>query len=214
MARIAKKSFMSNRLPVVDGLRLPEEVRALLRPGEVMTDERGRPHQLPRFFFQVGSWEQAKKIKLTAHFTLAELMSVDCREAEALLSNFPHHVPCAVTVLARYLEEFRTRVDAPIFVAVNGGYRSPAHQWTKHASPHLWAAGADIFRIGDIWMDSQKNVERFARIAEGIGQELFVKPYGSGPDEADDHLHLDLGFLRLIPRESTEQRPDENAQTH
>jgi hypothetical protein len=53
-------------------------------------------------------------------------------------------------------------------------------------------------------MDSQRNVERFARIAEGIGQEVFVKPFGASPDEADDHLHLDLGFLHVIPRESSE----------
>jgi hypothetical protein len=199
---------MSDLLPVVDGLRLPDKVRSLLRPGEMMEDERGHPHQLPRFFFQVDSWEQAKKTKLTAHFTLAELVSVDSHEHRELLDAFPHFVPCGVAVLARYLEEFRTRVDSPVLVSVNGGYRSPAHALSKHASPHLWATGVDIFRIGDTWMDSQKNVERFARIAEGIGQELFVKPYGPEPEGADDHLHLDLGFLHVVPRGVSEKQPD------
>lgn len=198
---------MSNQLPVVDGLALPERVRKLLRPGEMMQDEKGRMHQLPRFFFEIESWEHANKTKLTARFTLAELMSVDCRESPELLGNFPHYVPCAITVLARYLEEFRTRVEAPVLIAVNGGYRSPSHRITQHASPHLWAAAVDIFRIGEVWMDSARNTERFARVAEGIGQEVFVKPFGHGPDEADDHLHIDLGFLHVIPRDRTEELP-------
>jgi hypothetical protein len=199
---------MSDPLPVVDGLRFPEDLRALLRPGEILEDESGEPHRLPRFFFQVESWEHAKKTKLTAHFTLAELMSVDCHEHRQLLETFPHYVPCSIAVLARYLEEFRTRVEAPVSVAVNGGYRSPAHKLTKHASPHLWAAAADIFRIGEHWMDSQKNVERFARIAEGIGQEVFVKPYGPEPHATEDHLHLDLGFLHVVPRGVSEREPE------
>src|SRR5690606_3907453 len=91
---IGRRSLMSDPLPVVDGLRFTEELRALLRPGEIMEDENGEPHRLPRFFFQVESWEHAKKTKLTAHFTLAELMSVDCHEHRQLLETFPHYVPC------------------------------------------------------------------------------------------------------------------------
>ena len=94
---------MSDPLPIIDGLLLSDELRALLRPGESIADGWGRVHRLPRFFYRVESWEQAKGTKLTAHFTLAELMSVDCREAETLFRSFPHHVPCAVSVLARYL---------------------------------------------------------------------------------------------------------------
>ncbi len=202
---------MTEHLPIVDGLQLPSALRALLRPGEMFDDDEGRPHQLPRFFLQVDSWEQAKKTKLTAHFTLAELISVDCQEAPSLLREFPHYVPCAIAVLARYLEEFRTRAEAPLLVTVNGGYRSPSHRMTKHATPHLWGAAADIFRVGDAPMDSQKNVERFARIAEGIGQEVFTKPFGHGAGETDDHLHVDLGFLHLIPRVATEKLPNGDA---
>jgi hypothetical protein len=188
-------------LKIVDGLTLSAEHRALLRPGEAIADERGRLHRLPRFFYQVDSWEQARGTPLTAHFTLAELIAVDCREADLLLRKFPHFVPCAVSILARYLEEFRARVEAPVIVGVNGGYRSPAHRLTQNGSPHLWAAAADIYRIGDAWLDSEKTIERYARVAEGLGQEVFVKRFGHGEGETDDHLHLDLGHVHWVPRE-------------
>jgi hypothetical protein len=195
---------MSDPLAVVDGLTLPEEHRALLRPGEFFADGWGRTHRLPRFFYRVESWDQAKATKLTARFALSELMAVDCREAELLFRSFPHYVPCAVSILARYLEEFRSRVDAPVMIAVNGGYRSPAHGMSCVAGPHVWATAADIYRVGDVFLDSSKTVERFARVAESIGQEVSVKPFGHGPGETDDHLHFDLGYLHLVPRSFSE----------
>jgi hypothetical protein len=191
-------------LPIIDGLKLSEKHRALLRPGEMLADEHGHEHRLPRFFYQVESWEQAKKTMLTSHFTLAELMAVDTREADLLFWEFPHYVPCAVSVLARYLEEFRTRVAAPVSVGVNGGYRSPAHAMSTAASPHLWGAAADIYRIGDTLIDSQKTHDRFLQVAEGIGQEVFVKPFGPGENETDDHLHIDVGYLHYVPRKFSE----------
>jgi hypothetical protein len=195
---------MSDLLPIVDGRTLSEDHRMLLRPGAMLADGWGRQHRLPRFFYRVESWEQANATKLTAHFTLAEVMAVDCREAELLFRTFPHYVPCAVSVLARYLEEFRTRVDAPVSVSVNGGYRSPAHAMSHVASPHLWGTAADIYRVGDAYLDSSKILERYARIAESIGQEVHVKAFGHGPGETDDHLHLDLGFLTVVPRDFSE----------
>ena len=104
-------------LRAVDGLKLPEEYRTLLRPGETETDFCGNAHHLPRFFYEISSWQEAHEIRLAPHFTLAELMLVDCREARLLLSQ-----------LAKFLEDFRREVDAPVFISANGGYRSPAHQ--------------------------------------------------------------------------------------
>ena len=74
----------------IDGLKLPEEYRALLRPGETEADLYGNAHRLPRFFYEITSWQEAHEIHLAPHFTLAELMLVDCREARLLLSQFPH----------------------------------------------------------------------------------------------------------------------------
>lgn len=191
-------------MKIIDALSLSQEHRALLRPGEMVAVREGEEHALPRFFYEIESWEHAKKTPLTAHFALSELITVDCREADLLLRTFPHYVPCAVAVLARYLEEFRQRVEAPVYVAVNGGYRSPAHRLSNPPNTHLWASAANIYRIGDTWLDSQKNIERYAKIAESMGEEIYVRPYGYAPGESDDHLHLDLGYLQYRPRGYTE----------
>jgi hypothetical protein len=191
-------------LGIVDARRLEKRYRDALRPGATLCDAEGRAHQLPRYFYEVPSWNEAKQFKLTANFTLAELILVDCREARALFRQAPLFVPCAVTILARYLQEFRNRAEAPVFISANGGYRSPAHQWDRsppdgRVSSHHWAAAADIYRVGDTWLDSQEPIERYARLAQGIGPEVFVRAFGLGPGETDDHLHLDLGFLTVIP---------------
>jgi hypothetical protein len=138
-------------MKVVDGRTLSAEHRALLRPGEMLEVAPDEFHRLPQFYFEVESWQHAKETYLTPHFRLSELITVDCREADLLLHGFPHYVPCAVAVLARYLEDLRERVDAPICVAVNGGYRSPAHQLSGRPSPHLWGTAANIYRIVDLF---------------------------------------------------------------
>ncbi len=179
---------MSVPLKIVDGLQLSEAHRAALRPGEILD---GR--SLPRFFYEVESWEQAKATQLTAHFALSELMIVDYRECDLLLREFPHYVPCAVSILARYLEELRQRVEAPIHIAANGGYRSPAHAIAPGI--HAWATAADICRIGTTWIDTPADIEKYGAIAAAIGQEVWV----SSPAESDDHLHVDLRHVVCEP---------------
>jgi len=131
----------------IDGLTLSPEHRSALRAGEAVTDENGSIHHLPRFFFEVPSWEEARTLRVATHFTLSELIIVDSREAELLLRTFPHYVPCAILALARYLEDFRREVDAPVFVGANGGYRSPAHRANRGLSLHNWGTAADIYRV-------------------------------------------------------------------
>ena len=190
---------MNAPLPVVDGLTLSAEFRRLLRPGEAMTDAAGCTHFLPRFFYQIETWEEAKERRLAECFTFAELMAVDSREASGLLHTLPHYVPCAVSLLVGFLQAFRERVDAPVFIAINGGYRSPAHAHTRHATPHLWAAAANIYRIGDTFLDDEKDIEKYGRLAGSIAPGVHAKPFGHGPDESDDHLHLDLGYVTCVP---------------
>ena len=186
---------------VIDGRQLSGELRALLRPGERARDREGRAHTLPRYFIEIASWEEAKQRKITPHFTFAELLVVDCREADALLNTFPHYVPCAVGVLAQYLERFRDAVGGePVFIAANGGYRSPAHRLqTEAVSPHCWACAADVYRVGDVYLDDEKSIERYRRLAEGLGEDVKAKPYGHGPEETDDHLHIDIGYVTVTP---------------
>src|SRR5512147_470093 len=111
-------------LKVVDAFDLDDEVRTILRPGEMVRDVEGRRHRLPRYFYEIESHDSAVNTRLTPHFGLNEFVLVDLREAPRL-QKFPRYVPCAVRVLAFYLEQFRTAVNASIHIAVNGGYRSP-----------------------------------------------------------------------------------------
>lgn len=187
-------------LKSVDGLQLDAERRAVLKPGAPMHDEHGKVHHLPRFFLEVPSWPVAHELRVAAHFKLAELMMVDCREAKLQLQSFPHYVPDAIVILARYLESFRVEAGASVFISANGGYRSPAHQLSASASRHHWATAADIYRVGDTYLDNEKAIDRYARIATSLGGEVLVRPYAEG----DDHLHLDIGFVTLTPRECDE----------
>jgi hypothetical protein len=191
-------------LRAIDGLNLPEDYRALLRPGEAETDFLGNVHHLPRFFYEIGSWEQAHEVRLAQHFTLAELMLVDCREARLLLSQFPHYVPCAIVLLARLLEDFRREVDAPIFISANGGYRSPAHQIGGAKSIHAWGTAANIYRIGDTFLSDAKSIEKYGGIAASLSSAALVRPFGPERGKTDDHLHIDLGFVSLTPRKCSE----------
>src|SRR5882672_12806126 len=188
----------------IDAFNLPAEYRALLRPAEAETDFRGYVHLLPRFFYEIGSWEEAHEIRFAPHFTLAELMLVDCREARLLLNQFPHYVPCAIVLLARLLEDFRHEVGAPVFISANGGYRSPAHQIGGAKSIHAWGTAANIYRIGDTFLCDTKSVEKYRTIAASLSPAVFVRPFGREKGQTSDHLHIDLGYANLTPRECSE----------
>jgi len=193
-----------DELRPIDGLHLSGEYRTLLRPGEAESDSSGTVHHLPRFLYEIGSWQDAHEIRLAPHFTLAELMLVDCREAELLLRQFPHYVPCALILLATFLEDFRREINAPVFISANGAYRSPAHQIGGAKSIHAWGTAANIYRIGDTYLNDAKSIERYGAIASSLGRAVLVRPFGPGAGETDDHLHLDLGFVSLTPRECSE----------
>jgi hypothetical protein len=192
-----------NGLPIIDGLRLPADHRALLRPGELMHTRTGHAHRLPRFFYAIESSEVAVKTLLTPHFGLWELTEVDLYEIP-LLRKYPRYVPCAVTVLAAALEVLRTEVGAPVRVAANGGYRSPAHRLSKSGSPHCWGTAANIFRIGSDYLDSEEKIQRYATVVNKTIAGCWTRPFGSETGFADDHLHVDLGYVTVTPRGLTE----------
>ncbi|HEV3410234.1 MAG TPA: hypothetical protein VG095_08060, partial [Chthoniobacterales bacterium] len=81
-----------------------------------------------------------------------------------------------------------------------GGYRSPAHQRNQHKSTHCWATAADIYRVGDTYLEDERSIRRYAQVAESLGAQVYVRPYAEG----DDHLHIDLGFVTVTPRECSE----------
>lgn len=187
-------------LAVIDGRTLSQEHRALLRPGEAVEGGDGVVHHLPRFFYSVASWSDASEIRVAAHFKLWELMMVDAREADLLLRTFPHYVPCAIAVLGAFLEAFRRAVDSPVFISANGGYRSPVHRCNNGRTLHSWGTAADIYRVGDNYLNDEKTIGRYATIAESLSREVNVRRYAEG----DDHLHIDVGFVTVTPRECSE----------
>lgn len=194
-------------LKIVDAFDLEPELRALLRPNEMATGKAGRQHRLPRYFYEIPSHERAREVRLTAHFGLNEFMLVDLKEAQ-LVRNYPRYVPCAVRLLAFYLERLREAVGQPIHLAVNGGYRSPVHKLAVGITPHMWGTAADLFRIGTTLLNTRDAIDKYNRIAEDVSDDLWVMPYGHEIGSADDHIHVDLGYISLVPREINEDRAE------
>jgi hypothetical protein len=192
-----------NGLPIVDGLGLPSPHRELLRPGELLGARSGEVHRLPRFFYRVESASVAVTTLLTPHFGLWEFMEVDLYEA-APLRKYPRHVPCAVSLLAAALEVLRSEIGASLRVAANGGYRSPAHAGSASGSPHCWGTAANLYRIGNDYVDNEEKIQRYATIATKTLAACWIRPYGPDQGFADDHLHVDIGYVTVVPREWSE----------
>lgn len=191
----------SHGLKVVDGHQLSDAYRAALRPGDVVSDAMGRKRELPRYFYEIPSWDVAMKVELLENFCLWEFIQVDVREAE-VLRRFPRYVPCAITLLGVCLQRFRERVGSLIHISANGGYRSPCHGLSRYASPHSWATAANIYRIGDTYLDNQKDIERFGLMAQEVLPGVWTRPYGEEAGFAEDHLHLDIGYVTTVPRDA------------
>ena len=199
-------SEQKQTIKVVDAFDLDDELRSLLKPGEMVRDPQGRRHRLPRYFYEIPTHEAAVQIRLAPHFGLNEFILVDLREAPRL-QQFPRYVPCAVRMLAFYLEQLRTAAGASVHIAVNGGYRSPSHKMGINATPHMWGTAADIYRIGTTILKAKETIDKFNELAMDLSDDAMVMPYGHETGQAaDDHVHVDLGYLTVIPREISEDR--------
>lgn len=188
-------------LRIVDARRLEKRVRDALAPGDILCDSQGMARQLPRYFYEIPSWDVAQRTQLTPNFALWELITTDVREAEPLRS-FPRYVPCAITLLAVALERLREAVGTYVHVAANGGYRSPAHAISARATTHCWGTAANIYRIGDTMLDTREAIERYSAIAREAVPGVWVRPYGRTVGHTDDHLHVDVGYVLAVPREA------------
>jgi hypothetical protein len=186
-------------LRIVDGRRLEKKFRDVLKPGGVISDSLGQAHQLPRFFYEIPAWDVALQLQLSEHFALWEFIHTDVHEAEPL-RTFPRYVPCAITLLALGLEQFRDAVGDFVHIASNGGYRSPCHALSLYATPHAWGAAVNIYKIGDTMLDERDALEQFAEIAYRSMPGVYVRPFGNKPGFTDDHLHLDFGYVVAVPR--------------
>jgi hypothetical protein len=188
-------------LRIVDGRRLAEPYRQTLKAGALIVDEEGRARRLPRFFYEIDSWLTARELVLAPNFQLHEFIQTDVREAP-VLHGFPRYVPCALVLLAAQLSIFRDRLGTLVHIAANGGYRSPAHQRSRAASPHCWGTAVNIYQIGDEMLDTPEAIDKYAEIGRQALPHVTIRPYGHGPGFTDDHLHLDLGYVTVVPREA------------
>ena len=186
-------------LQIVDGLRLDKALRDALMPGRIVLDDAGHERRLPRYFYEIPTWEAAMELQLSPSFALWEFIQTDVREA-APLRAFPRYVPCAITMLALCLERFREAAGTFVYVAANGGYRSPRHALGGMATPHNWAMAVDIYRIGDLYLDNREAIERFGGIARDELPGAWTRPFGYQKGQTDDHLHIDFGFVISVPR--------------
>jgi hypothetical protein len=186
-------------LRIVDGRRLEKRYRDALRPGGLLSDAEGRAHTLPRYFYEIPSWDVALKLQLSEHFALWEFIHTDVHEAPPL-RTFPRYVPCAITLLALGLEQFRDAVKDFVHISANGGYRSPGHALTLFATPHAWGTAVNIFKVGERLLDERETLEHYAEIAQRSMPGVFVRPFGNKPGFTDDHLHLDFGYVVAVPR--------------
>ena len=186
-------------LTAIDGRRLPKEYRDALAPGGMRCDAEGIEHRLPRFFYEIPSWDYAMAVRLTPNFGLWELVQTDVREAP-ILQSFPRYIPCALPLLAFALEQFRSAVGNFVHIAANGGYRSPGHRLSCGvASPHCWGTAVNIYKIGDSLIDNADAHAKYAEIARQSIPGVHIRPFGAARGEADDHLHLDLGYVVTVP---------------
>jgi hypothetical protein len=185
-------------LRVVDGCRLDEPARSALAPAATLTDRTGTARRLPRWFLEIDSWDQALNVSLAPDFRVWEMITTDVREAAAL-RGFLRYVPCAITLLAAHLHVLRDAVGTYVHIAANGGYRSAGHELSTHASRHCWGTAANIYRIGNDWLDNRARIEHYAAVVRTALPHVWLRPYGHAAGEADDHLHIDLGYVAVEP---------------
>ena len=188
-------------LRLVDGRRLERRYRDVLMPSGILCDHAGQARVLPRYFYEIESWDQARDTYLSPHFSVSEFIHTDVREAPPL-RIFPRYVPCAVVQLATALELFRDTVGSYVYIGANGGYCSPRHARIGGASPHCWGTAANVYRVGDTYLDSQESIAKYAEIFRGVLPTVWTRPLGAEADKTDDHLHVDLGYVVTTPREA------------
>lgn len=189
----------ADSLRVVDGLALEAEYRAVLRPGELMRAYDGRRYRLPRWLFEVPSWEAALDADLSPHFKVWEFMDTDVREHPLQRTEWPRYLPLGVGLLAAALEVLRGEVQTFVHISTNGGYRTPGHRLSRDATPHCWGTAANLYRIGDDRLDDERSIHRYGELVRRLSPALRAHPYGHGPGQTDDHLHLDIGFTVVTP---------------
>ncbi|HEU0015531.1 MAG TPA: hypothetical protein VFQ45_17780 [Longimicrobium sp.] len=196
-----------HRIRVVDALvDLSDEYREVLRPGEAVRCRDGRVRRLPRFFYEFPSWDAAKEADLAPDFKAWEFLDVDVREHRLLrMGDRPRYLPLATALLAAQLQLLRDRAGTYVHISANGGYRSPSHRLSGQPTPHNWGAAANLYRIGDDWLDEGAGITRYAELARELSPAFRALPFGNAAGQTDDHLHLDVGYVTVVPHDRSDE---------
>jgi hypothetical protein len=181
-----------------DVTELSSEHQAVYAPLAQLVTRDGAKPEFPSRFYEIASREHALATRLSANFVLAEFLHVDLHE-HPIASAYPRYIPCAASLLAAHLQVLRDELGTYIHIAANGGYRSPSHALSTHASTHSWATAANIYRIGDDYLDTEEKIRKYAEIVRRVLPHVTIREYGHGVAEANDHLHLDLGYTDFNP---------------
>ena len=112
-----------------------------------------------------------------AHFTVSEFIHTDVREA-ARAPGLPAVHPVrngsarvrarAVPRSGRHLRLHR-RQRRVLLASARG---------TGAASPHCWGTAANIYRIGDTYLDTPETIRRFAALAREVIPTVWTRPLG------------------------------------
>ena len=151
-----------------------------------MTAEDGALHHLPRFFFEVPSWEEAHRCA-SRSLCLSELIT-SIRAKPICSCTPPSLVPCAILALAR-ISRFPPRNGRAGVYHANGGYRLLPTGQSRRVL-HNWGTARTFIASGDIYLNDEKSITRHASIARRSARRFL-----SGPKDGDDHLQVDLGYL-------------------
>ena len=76
------------------------------------------------------------------------------------------------------------------------------HARTGGASTHCWGTAANIYRIGDTYLDTHETIAKYAALVREVLPTAWTRPLGPESWKTDDHLHLDLGYVISVPREA------------
>jgi hypothetical protein len=95
--------------------------------------------------------------------------------SDLLLANFRTTSRARLFCLRCFWKIFGGKWRA-VFISANGGYRSPA-QIGGAKSIHAWGTAANIYRVGDTFLDDAKSIERYGAIASSLSQAVLVRPF-------------------------------------
>src|ERR1043166_4604795 len=83
-------------------------------------------------------------------------------------------------------------------------YRLPAKRIGGAKSIHAWGTAANIYRVGDTFLSDAKSIGKYCAVAASLSPAVLVRSFGRDKGQTSDHLHIDLGYAGLTPRESSE----------